>query len=272
MFEKIGDRIINVVSFGAGDPPFFAVGGWIGTWQVWRQTLEILSEDRRCVAYDHRGSGQSLADVSTLNREGLVDDVFLILDHLGIEDCWLGGESQGGFIATCAYLRDPARFRGLVIIDSTPHWDPNDSRRLAFADALEKDLDAALGPFVGGCIPEEDAKPHLRRWLFQILKEAEPEYGPALLRQMDVDIRDRLAEVQCPTLVVHGLHDVMEPPESGRMFAEGIPGARWLGLEGVGHVPTITRSNEVASAIRSLIADAEAAYGDRRRSIKDQDA
>jgi len=258
MFEKIGDRIINVASFGSGDPPFFAVGGWIGTWQVWRQTLEILSEDRRCIAYDHRGSGQSLAPIETLNREGLVDDVFLLLDHLGIEQCWLGGESQGGFIAACAYLRDPSRFKGLVIIDSTPHWTADDPRRLAFADGLEADLKGTLGPFVGGCIPEKDAQPHLRRWLMDILLEAEPEYGPALIRQMEVDIRDRLAEITCPTLVVHGLADVIEPPKSGRLFADGIPGARWLGLEGVGHVPTITRPYEVAGAIRELIAEASA--------------
>ena len=255
MFAEIDGRIVNIASFGSGDPPFFGVGGWIGTWQVWRQALEILSEDRRCIAYDHRGSGQSLADVSTLTRDGLVDDVFLILDHLGIETCWLGGESQGGFIAASAYLRDPSRFHGLVIIDSTPHWRQDAPGKLDFADRLEADLDAALGPFVGACIPEPDCR-HLRRWLFDILKEAEPEYGPALIRQMACDLRDRLGEIDCPTLVIHGLKDVIEPPESGRQFADGIPGARWLGLEGVGHVPTITRPREVASAIRDLISGA----------------
>lgn len=255
MFERIGDRIINVASFGKGDPPFFGVGGWIGTWQVWRQTLEILSESRRAIAYDHRGSGQSLAPVTTLNREGLVDDVFLLLDHLKIDQCWLGGESQGGFVAACAYLRDPSRFKGLVIIDSTPHWEANDERRLGFAAGLEKDLKGTLGPFVGGCIPEPDAQPHLRRWLLDLLMEAEPEYGPALIRQMEVDIRAYLHEIDCPTLVIHGLADVIEPPESGRQFANGIPGARWLGLEGVGHVPTITRPKEVAAAINKLIED-----------------
>ena len=255
MFERIGNRVINVASFGKGDPPFFGVGGWIGTWQVWRQTLEILSEDRRAIAYDHRGSGQSLAPIDTLNREGLVDDVFLLLDHLQIDQCWLGGESQGGFVAACAYLRDPSRFNGLVIIDSTPHWDARDERRLAFASGLEADLKGALGPFVGGCIPEPDAQPHLRRWLLDILLEAEPEYGPALIRQMEVDIRDQLANIDCPCLVVHGLADVIEPPENGRLFADGIPNARWLGLEGVGHVPTITRPKEVAAAIKQLIDD-----------------
>lgn len=255
MFERIADRIINVVSFGQGDPPFFAVGGWIGTWQVWRQTIEILSEDRRVIAYDHRGSGQSLAPIHSLNREGLVDDVFLLLDHLQIDQCWLGGESQGGFIAACAYLRDPSRFKGLVIIDSTPHWQADDERRLAFASGLEADPDATLARFVGACIPEPDAKPHLRRWLLDILREAEPEYGPALIRQMEVDIRNRLAEIDCPTLILHGLADTIEPPENGRLFAAGIPNARWIGLDGVGHVPTITRPREVARAINELIAE-----------------
>ncbi len=249
----IGDRIINVVSFGTGGLPLFAVGGWIGTWQVWRQVLESLSEDRRCIAYDHRGSGQTLADPRDLHREGLIDDVFLVIDALEIDRCWLAGESQGGFIAASAVLRDPSRFEGLVIIDSTPHWDPSDRRRLGFAERLERDLDGALIPFVEACIPEPDSA-HLKRWLFQILKEAEPDYGPALIRNMEVDIRARLSEIACPTLVMHGLADVIEPPESGEMFARGIPGARWMPLEDAGHVPTITRPQVVASAIRDFIS------------------
>ncbi len=253
MFMTIDDRIINCVSFGTGDLPFFAVGGWIGTWQVWRQVLEPLSEDRRCIAYDHRGSGQSLADPADLHRDGLVDDVFILLDALGIERCWLGGESQGGFVAASAVLRDPSRFEGLVIIDSTPYWNNADQpQRLAFAQRLETDPDAALIPFVEACIPEPDCE-HLKRWLFQILKEAEPDYGPALIRQMAVDIRDRLPEIACPTLVIHGTDDVIEPVASGAAFARGIPGAQWLPIEGAGHVPTITRPEIVTSAIRSFI-------------------
>lgn len=254
MFIRLGERMINTVSFGAGDPPLFAVGGWIGTWQVWRQPLEILSRSRRCIAYDHRGSGQTLADVADLNLEGMVDDVFALMDAMEVDRCWLAGESQGGFIAASAALRDPSRFLGLAIVSSAPVLDETSrNRRATFAERLEADRDATLRRFIRACIPEPGSE-HLQRWLRSILDEAEPAYGPALVRQMAVDLRDRLSELRLPTLVIHGKEDVIEPPEGGKVFAAGIPGARLLLLDGVGHVPTMTRPAQVAAAIENFIA------------------
>jgi pimeloyl-ACP methyl ester carboxylesterase len=254
MFIKVGERMMNTVSFGAGDPPLLAVGGWIGTWQVWRQPLEILSRSHRCIAYDHRGSGQSLAEASELHLEGLVDDIFKVMDAMHVDRCWLAGESHGGFIAASAVLRHPSRFLGLIIVSSTPFLEEisQDNRRATFADRLETDADTTLRRFIQGCIPEADSD-HLRRWLRSILAEAEPQYGPALMRQMAVDLRDRLSELCLPTLVIHGKQDVIVPPEGGKAFAAGIAGAQLLVLDGVGHVPTMTRPIEVASAIEHFI-------------------
>jgi pimeloyl-ACP methyl ester carboxylesterase len=249
MFIQLGNRMMNTVSFGAGDPPLFAVGGWIGTWQVWRQPFEILSRSRRCIAYDHRGSGQSLADPAELHMQGMVDDVFAVMDALEVDRCWLAGESQGGFIAASAALTDPSRFLGLAIVSSTPFLDQTAQAASAkFAERLEADADATLRRFVNACIPEPESE-HLRRWLRHILDEAEPQSGPALIRQIGVDLRGRLSQLRLPTLVIHGKEDVIISPDGANAFAAGISGAQLLLLEGVGHVPTLTRPVEVARAL-----------------------
>ena len=49
--------------------------------------------------------------------------------------------------------------------------------------------------------------------------------------------------------MIHGSKDVIVPTDVGRDLAQGIPDAELMILEGVGHVPTMTRPQEVAAAI-----------------------
>ena len=253
MFKRVNGRIFNIVSVGSGGTPLLLIGGWIGSWQLWRQPMELLSAHRRCVAYDHRGAGQTVAAKQDLHPEGLVDDVFLVLDALGIERCWLAGESQGGIIAVMAAVRDPSRFLGLTLIATSPAFEQTPEHD-QFAAALEKNPDSVLRRFVDLCIPEADSD-HLRRWLLHILKEAEPGAGVSLVRQMyGADIRDKLAAVSLPTQIVHGEADMIEAPAGAATLARGIRNAELLLLPGVGHVPTITRPEIVAQAMESFMA------------------
>ena len=60
-----------------------------------------------------------------------------------------------------------------------------------------------------------------------------------------------LSRINVPTLVMHGWQTSSIPPELGRLVAHEIPGAKFLLIEGAGHVPTITRPLEVVDAIRA---------------------
>ena len=253
MFKRVNGRIFNIVSVGSGEPPLLLIGGWIGSWQLWRQPMELLSAHRRCVAYDHRGAGQTIAATQDLHPEGLVDDVFLLLDALGIDRCWLAGESQGGIIAVMAAVRAPSRFLGLTLIATAPAFAQT-AEHDQFAAALERNPDSVLRRFVDLCIPEADSG-HLKRWLLHILKEAEPGAGVSLVRQMyRADIRNQLAAVSLPTQIIHGEADRIETPAGAATLARGIRNAELLLLPGVGHVPTITCPEIVAQAMASFMA------------------
>jgi pimeloyl-ACP methyl ester carboxylesterase len=58
-----------------------------------------------------------------------------------------------------------------------------------------------------------------------------------------------LTDITIPTLVIHGSKDVIIPTDVGKYIASVMPEAELLILEGVGHVPTMTRPQEVAAAI-----------------------
>ena len=247
MFIEVNKNLLNTVSFGKGRRTFLTHGGWAGNWEVWQQVFELMSGSWRCVGYDHRGAGESPVAPESITPEALVDDLFAVMDALEVKRCVLGGESAGGRIALMAALRQPNRFEGLVLIGATPSITVETTKPLV--DGCRSDYPATVKAFVDACVPEPDSD-HIRRWGRDILLRAEPEAAARLLESAyERRFNLALTDITVPTLVIHGSKDVIVPTDVGRDLAQGIPDAELMILEGVGHVPTMTRPQEVAAAI-----------------------
>jgi pimeloyl-ACP methyl ester carboxylesterase len=54
--------------------------------------------------------------------------------------------------------------------------------------------------------------------------------------QDNIDVSDLLPQVKVPTLVLHCRDEAAAPFEEGRRMAAGIPGARFVALEGRNHL------------------------------------
>lgn len=249
MFLDLDGVRLHAVSFGEGPRTFVAIGGWTGSWELWEQPFELLTEAGwRCVAYDHRGSGESPADPSLITVGAMVEEVFGVLDALGIERCLLGGESMGGAIAQYAVVREPERFEGLVLVAPglTGRWkaDPE------FTALCRADYPTAARVFVERCLPEPDSE-HLERWGRDILLRAEPEQAARMFEMWEDEGVPELDPrgIELPVLVVHGTHDAVVEIESSRSLAALLPDAELVVLDGAGHVPTVTRPADVVAAI-----------------------
>lgn len=250
MFLDVNGVRLHTVSFGGGDRTILAVGGWTGSWEMWEESLSLLSATGwRCIAFDHRGSGESPVKPNLITVQSMVDDIIGVLDQLAIETCLLAGESSGGAIAQLAAVQFPNRITGLVLVDSasTDKAEPGPS---AFAAACRNNYPAAVQAFVDRCVPEPDSD-HVRRWGRNLLLRAEPEQAARLIEMWqddDVPVIDKRKITQ-PTLIIHGTEDVIVPIESSRVLKEIIPNSELVELSGCGHVPTMTRPAEVYEAI-----------------------
>ena len=181
----------------------------------------------------------------------LVDDVAAVMDALDIEQCVLAGESQGGAIAQYAAARRPERFTGLVLAAPRPARRDTNEGRSAFADACRADYPATVDVFVAACFPEPDCE-HVKRWATNVLLRAEPDQAARLVEMWrDEAVRDLdPSAVSTPTLVVHGTADAIVPIDESRQLAAAREDVELLELDGVGHVPTMTRPEVVVEAIR----------------------
>jgi pimeloyl-ACP methyl ester carboxylesterase len=67
---------------------------------------------------------------------------------------------------------------------------------------------------------------------------------------------DQLKQVRVPTLVIHGVDDVLVPVENGRLVADAVPGARSIEFEGMGHDLPKRVWPEVLDAIEEIARQA----------------
>jgi pimeloyl-ACP methyl ester carboxylesterase len=249
VFLEVNGVRLHALVFGDGPRTLLAVGGWTGSWEVWEEPIaQLTAAGWRCIAYDHRGAGESPVNPALITVEAMIEDVVGVLDALGTERCVLAGESQGGAIAQYAAARRPSRFDGLVL--SAPAPTGRREGGSAFSDLCRSDYPAAVAGFVEQCFPEPDSD-HIKRWARHILLRAQGDQAARIIEMWsDDDVPDvdpRLIEI--PTVIMHGTADAIVPIDVSRRLAELLPDAELIEFDGAGHVPTMTLPDEVVTAI-----------------------
>jgi pimeloyl-ACP methyl ester carboxylesterase len=249
VFIAVQGTRLFVSSFGTGDRTALALGGWIGSGEVWQHVLGHLSRNWRTVTFDQRGSGTShVRNACDISREAWVDDVFVVMDAQGIKRCLLMSDSSGCFPAVLAAQKQPGRFTGLVLVGGAPR-SPMDLKRKMFAAGLRVASRRTLKTFARACLPE-DKTGHVRRWLWDVCVRADPRNAIRLMQIIDgFDLSEAAPRLTTPTLVVQGSKDYIHPLSDGKALASLIPGSDFVVMEGKGHVPMMSSPAELASII-----------------------
>ena len=248
-----GARIFATRSGPKSAVTILAIGGWIGSSELWTEPLSMLTDRYATIAYDHRGSGVSICTAQAITFEALVADAVAVLDAYGVSRCVLAAESAGALTALAVAAQHPGRVSHLVIVDGMYHRGVSGEND-PFLRGLQTAYPATIERFVQLCVPEPDSE-HIKSWGRQILARARPEAAIALrVLGSNVDIQNTLPGISQPTLVLHGELDQIVPISQGRALAQTLPNAEFESLAGAGHVPTLTRPAEIARSISAFLA------------------
>jgi 3-oxoadipate enol-lactonase len=223
-----------------------------------------LARDHRVIRLDHRGIAQSRTTAQSWTLEDMADDVRAVLDALGLAHAHVIGTSMGGMVAQLLAANHPSRVDRLVLM----------ATHFGGADVVQAEprAMAVLGPQPGLSIAEQrrlglraltsDGFADANADLIEMLvaqRERNPTTGPVFQMQMHAlllsDRSQLVADIRARTLVVHGDHDPLIPPQNGRALSERIPGAKLLILPDCGHLPQLEKPVETASAIRAFLAE-----------------
>lgn len=247
-----GAKLFSVRGGPARGTAILAIGGWIGSSELWQLPLAELSDAYVTLTYDHRGSGLTQCEPASITFENLVADALAVLHAHAIDRCVLAAESAGAQTALALAARFPDKVSHLVVVDGMH------SRGIAvdndpFLKGLHAAYPATLERFVQLCIPEADAE-HVKAWGRKILSRADAAAAIALrVVGSTTDVSGDVSRIAQPTLVLHGDLDKIVPPESGKALAAALRDAEFQSLPGCGHVPTLTQPRRVADAMRAFL-------------------
>lgn len=112
--------------YGGDGPPLLLMHGLTRNSADFDPLVPHLAEHYRLVVPDQRGRGLSPNDPDPANYRPDVyaQDMFALVDSLGIEQVGLIGTSMGGLMAMVMAALQPARIRTVVLNDIGPVLDP----------------------------------------------------------------------------------------------------------------------------------------------------
>jgi len=221
----------------------------------WTNQVEALAP-YRVLAVDLPGHHRSARPSGRLSIDGMAGRVETLLATLGIERAHVVGLSFGACVALAFALRAPGRVRTLTVVNGFAHFRPSGLRatargagRLALALVAPMTL---VGAYVAREVFPRPEDQELRRTVTARLgANRRRHYLESLAALMQFDVRARLGQIRCPTLVVAGADDTTVPLAAKTLLARAIPGARLEVVERSGHV---TQYDQPAAFNRLLLA------------------
>ena len=206
----------------------------------WSHQVAALAS-YRVLAVDLPGHHRSARPQGRLSIEGMAAGIERLLARLAIDRAHVVGVSLGGCVALALALRAPERIRTLTVVNGFAHLRATSLRTAArVAGRLALALVGPM-PLLGAYVAreafprlEDDA---LRRAVAARLRaNTRRHYLESLAAIMRFDVRARLEQIRCPTLIVAGAEDRTVPLSAKVLLAGAIPGARFQVVERSGHV------------------------------------
>jgi pimeloyl-ACP methyl ester carboxylesterase len=228
---------------GSGDPLLW-IGGLGANLREIPYLFDSYSRHFDMVGFEARGCGRSDTPETDCSIADLADDAAGVLDALGIEDALVYGSSMGGMVAQELVLRHPHRVRALVLGCTTAgairgaQPSPNTIQQMMRNQSLTGDEALESGWRLGysdAYIESHRDALFARARAAAELAAPRESYMRQVLAAAKHDTYDRLHQVACPVMIIHGSEDLMIPVQNAHLLKARIPHAELHVLEGMGH-------------------------------------
>jgi proline iminopeptidase len=254
-------RVVGDVDSGL--PPLLCLHGGPGSTHNYFAPLEALADDGRAVVlYDQLGCGNSDRPTEVdWTIDVFRDEVVALREHLALERIHLLGTSWGGMLALEHALSGYGGLASLIL-----------SSTLASAVEWEVAVGGLVAEFPPGVDPDDELyRRHVYRGPLDRPEIARGNAG----RSVDVynamwgpnewtvtgalrgwDVRHRLGEIDVPTLIVRGRHDLSTESVTATLI-DGIRGARTVVFDDSSHMPVLEETERYLAVVGEFLRDVE---------------
>lgn len=237
-------------------PDLVLIHGWGLGPQAWSAALPALAMrfDVTSLALPGYGNTQSHP------RPSFIETATQFAESIP-ESAYVCGWSLGALLALQMAALAPQRLSGLILVGGTASfvqrtgWEAAQPPSLldAFCDAISQDAAGTLQRFIALINQGDTQARPIGRMLNRQLQSAPIADTDTLLAGLgwlrDVDLREDLATVVTPALLIHGTNDPLMPLAAGQRLAEHLRNARLVAMPGAAHAPFLNDPETFANLI-----------------------
>jgi aminoacrylate hydrolase len=238
----VGHITLNYEERGKG-PAFLFIPGLVGLLNAWEYQMAHFSERYRCIAFDHRGAGDSDKPSPDGYSTALIaKDAIALMDQLGIDKAHVAGTSTGGTVLQHLAIDHPDRVRCCIFSNTWIKADEYITR----VQTARKQIALAYGPeeyvkvsslFTNGAMQFRYNLDRVMELERRSLKTVAPK--EILAARLDMTMaHDRTADlhkIKNPSLVIGTLDDSTVPSYQSEDLHNAVAGSKLVIVEEGGH-------------------------------------
>lgn len=236
--------------------------GLLWSTRLFGRQIADLQDRWRCVAYDHRGQGQSAeSDLGSISMDLLYEDAVALIEALDLGPVHFCGFSMGGFVGLRLAARRPDLVRSLILLDTAaraehpfrvPFYKSMNyvSRWLGHEIVMDQVMRLTFGRHVRSdpCRAAE-----CQAWREQLVSNRQTIWR-AVNGVIDrTSVEDELTAISAPTLVVVGDEDKTTPAADAERMCDLISDTRLVRIANAGHAALLERPGVVNGAIATFL-------------------
>ncbi len=258
--------IIHYETHGRGRPVLF-LHGWLGSWQLWRSTIEEIGKEFKTYSIDFWGFGDSRAggennrNLDVFRVDSFVEMVNQFMDKLGIPKAAIIGHSMGGTVSLSMAIKYPEKVVKTACVGS-----PIDGASLnlllklsgipAFAflvwrsPALLRLFLRAYSYFMAS-----DGRRMAKMITSDVSKTSMESFFQSIGTLRNTNLTPDLGKITMPTLGIYGKRDIIVRPQQRHVLQAGVPHAKIIYYENAGHFPMLDVESDFIAAIRAFLKE-----------------
>lgn len=253
--------IVHYETYGRGRP-ILLLHGWLGSWGLWRKTIEVLGKDFRTYALDFWGFGDT-PEIGNRGIDFTVENFVLLvnqfMDRMGIVKAPLVGHSMGGTVSLGAGIRFPEKVVKVVVIGSPIQGSSLNlllkaSGYRGFASIMWT-TPSLLHMFLRGYshFMAKDGKALGNMITSDLRKVTVDSFFESIGTLRATDLRPRLSEIRMPVLGIYGKNDIIVDPKQAQVLKQYAPHSKIAMFENSGHFPMMDEEEHFYSTVRDFL-------------------
>jgi pimeloyl-ACP methyl ester carboxylesterase len=219
---------------------------------------DLLSRQFRVIAFEMPGFGQSPENTRTQSMPELASTVGRATEKLGIASFNLMGTSFGGKTALWLAVQQPERVTALVL-EAPAAFRPEGLRPPSASDSPEEIARRHYAHPERLAPPSQPDRAIMEKHRRLVTRLAGP--------PRDLDLEERLSQLELPTLVLFGTLDALIPPEMGHLYKELIPNSHLVFVYDAGHIISAERPEAFTEVVADFLERHEAFVISRTETV-----